>query len=396
MRSTKQITNYLLIILVGNFFFCSYKDTEGDKSFLNENYVSGKRSKAHIVREIKIDVSDNQYDYYTSNIYSMNNDDYFYGVDIQKSVLLIYNLWDARLFREIDLSFSPENDFGDVMESYIHNFDSIFLLAPDYHKVSLIDTSGTLSNQWNLRRDISNNNLEGIDSGENGDHFSYIPSTKELIIYSYPRKNPFTDASYYKEKIKLVYNIEEETSYMFGHYPEIYANPDLGVPGIDEFYATTILDSIICLSFPRSSEIDIYEIETKNLKNRVKVSSSFFSNTPAIKRTMEYDLMMETYISFPYFLNLLRDKNKYYRIVKLYQPYILNNNKYSIQSESPWSIIVCDSSFNVISECRFKSKEYDFNKSFMTTQGLIISKDSPSNKNDKEDYIEFDLIRIDI
>lgn len=382
------------------YFLLSSCNTISDQelSFSNEVFLAPKKEVPYAIsKTIQLATDSNQYVYYTSNVSRVRGKDYFYGVDDTEELLHVYDLTLQKKILKIDLSFNPKNNFGEVAESYIQNFDSIFLLAPYEGRISLIDSSENLVGQWDFSRQVRNSDLLSLESGENGNHFSYLQKTKELILYGYGQFNPFKDWKYYQQPFKCSINLRDSSLTTFGVYPKVYLNKKRGVPGIDEETITSIASGNIYMSFPRSSEIQLLGRD-KSIKKLYNVGSNFFDQTEMYNRTENYEILMQSYIVQPYFLNLLWDDahSRFYRISKHALEYRLPNGKVSLQTDAAWSIIICDENMNVLGESLVDGKQYNFNSTFITREGLMVSKDSPSNHADNENTIEFDLFRFDL
>jgi len=60
----------------------------------------------------------------------------------------------------------------------------------------------------------------------------------------------------------------------------------------------------------------------------------------------------------------------------------------------PFSILVLDDQFNIITERRFKGGIYFTSEFFVTDKGLWISKYNPFNENQEENVLTFDLFKL--
>lgn len=389
-------TSYLFIVCSILSVSC-FDSSEPKDSYRNSVRTATNEVSYQVHRSIQLPTDSNQYVYYTSNVSRIDNNDYFYGVDDTEELLHVYDIGRQKRILKIDLSFDPEANLGEVAESFIHNFDSIFLLSPYEGLISLVDSSSTLINQWNISREITNSDLLSLESGENGNHFSYMKKRKELVVYGYGEYNPFKDWEYYQQPFKCFINLETYSVKTFGQYPEVYLDKEKGVPGIDEETFTTIAGENVYMSFPRSTEIQMLST-TDSLTVYYGVGSLFFSKTNTYNRTENYDILMRSFITEPYFLNLLWDdvNSLFYRVAKLSSDYRMPNGEVSLQTDSKWSVIICDKNMNVLGESMIDSKKYNFNYTFITKDGLMISKDSPSNPADNENIIEFDILHFNL
>lgn len=330
----------------------------------------------------------NQY-YFDNTLVENDAVSKLYILDHENSCIDVFNMTNLTYNSTIKLNAS--NKYAGI---WTNGVDSIFCTLQNSNKVALFDLKGQLLQYLTI--DIPVAFPYDIKSFPHN-KLSYTKN-KLYLNLQYRLNSPF-DIPYHSDE--LIYDNINNKSEVYSSYPAIYKS-DKWWHYIGYNVSKTVNSSgQVILSYPIVDTMYIYTNKGV-LINRIPCPSKFLegytfkaydkNKRADIKYKNEYVTTMGRYF------NVIYDKyfNLYYRIVLHPQKYVNSDNTLNTTDDNPWSIIVMDSNFKILTEQYMPPKLYDFYTIIPTSKGLLISTNHSLNKDNEDKkigFVNFKLIK---
>ena len=348
------------------------------------------------IQKLNIAVEEEMYPFDISNIYVDDSSSFFYGVHDNK--LHLFDLKKQKLLKKVEYLTKNPKGVGKIGEAFVHNFDSIFLYMPYMSKLMLSDTTGSVLAEWEVDTDKLDN-FDGLEIGEEGNHFYYDNRTKSCILYYYSIYDPYEDVRFFKEPFKISYSLtNSKIAFVFGVYPDDFVNEDYFFGDLNEDIIFTANEDNYFLSYLGShltKRID--PVNNKVIENLYLKSQFLSPDFELIKKTYEFQQLLNIYNSAGYYINLIYDKYRkvYYKVVKHKQPLKNAQGKINQKLQSEWSIMVLNEQMEIKGESLFPGSKYNFDIIKVIPEGILISRDNEYSDQNIEGVLQFDVVIIE-
>ncbi len=384
-----------LILSFGFIIACS----EQHKNALSDCGVSDKQEiNLKYLKQLEIDIpSEVNYDFSQENFVEKNNQLLYWGFDNANRELFICTAENKSINRILKFGNEGKNELpGAHYSIYLHNLDSIFLVADYPLRLYISDSLGNIFYRKKLDKILYQ------EKGEFGTYFfrdlkALFQERKHLlhIYYIQLYELPHNPEIQYKQPLEAVIDYKKtKLVSLFGKYPYAYTH-DLSVWYPNLHYSSHCIfnDSLTVLSLGASSKLQIYNHFTGRKIKEVCCKSRFLKEIQpiSIHKTEQQEITNFENTS-GYYRNILYDpyRKLFLRIVKHKQDL---RNQYGTLNQfldSPWSIIWLNTQFQIIGEKLFEGKKYDFRKISIIPKGILIYKNT-----NNENKITYDLFKIE-
>lgn len=326
--------------------------------------------------------------------YNFEEKDYLFNVNWLNNGLQFYDVNKEELIKEIKFDEEGPNGIGKIFGFHIHSFDSMFLFTQRGSQIILTDTSGV------IKKRISYSSPEALSNAFV--HNSYFLS-EPVIIGSKMIVKAHIEGNYREmtqsdlQIIPLSYIIDlntGETESINATYPNDYM-PD-GVRFF-EYSMASNGENLVYSFFGDHRLFYIQDHLSKSVENIDARSQHLNDALPLFPieggriDTYEYLFASDRYES------LLYDpfKEIYYRIAV---PKVEFQNEEDLMglrfTPLNFSVMILNRDLEVVGEYLVENQKYLPQNIFIGSEGLYISTSHPNSKENKEDFIIFDCLKV--
>ncbi len=388
-----QKSIYLLIILL---ISCgkSQQITFGPKCRENNLLALTK------VSSFQIPVDTVQYKHFMSAVYSNDSTLYYFGLDLGRNALDVFDVLHEHYLTTLHFSrpytFQPIT----VIDFFVVNPDSIMVFSDISYQWRLVTLDGVVfDNRLVMDSTIEKwheNSIIGLEPFPA--NIAFDPYNKYLWVPATPAVAEGHD-TFFNYPFLMAFDLPREQAIgLFGKYP-FHFSPDRQTPftqaswfNIVAFHSAeefTLLFNgspyLLHYNWPKDSIVKHICIKSNYIEFPFPPFKEDFDNLTARR---DYSLQNGLYLSAPGPFGPWR-----YFPVRHPQPLLRADGKRNDYYSAPWSVVVLDSAWQVVGEALFPPDIYDIYNLHNTVQGLLVSKESPNNKENEEDYLEFELYR---
>lgn len=341
--------------------------------------------------------------YLTSETRNFSNCIRYFKADAHVSYLVLSNLdfnriefynWDTGILsHKIDLMKVGPDGIGSLRGFEILSQDSILIFnaMADRGRFFLINSNGKILKKYDISSTNSNYPLVPMppssvmnNSPNIKNNIATFPS---LVMYQLDKSEEITNW-----KLLAQIDLITDTIHVLNLYYPLLTNRNQETVNPD--YSSIYANRKWIFSFTSSDDIFIVEDLNKIIKKTAKsnyIKSDFISNSVADNWNFE------KIISSPLYKSIYYDSvnNVYYRFAKLGDEFNPRKDFFS-QNRYPQntSVIILNSGFDIIGETKLPIDRYVMNMSFMTPEGLYISKSNVYSNDFCEDTMNFELFTI--
>lgn len=372
------------LVLIGLIFLsCSHKK---DKQY---EFVPTGKTKSFILSK-KTQNYSNYIRYFKAN----NDSQYLVMGNKDFNRIEFYDWNTCKLSHIINIIKEGPNGVGSLRGFEIISMDSILVFnSITYNGIFyMIDRNGIIIRKYEIKSlnieypfvPIRPNSAMNSSIIIKNDSIVFVPS---FVFYNL--NNPKDIA---KCKLLAMVNLKSGESKIFNMpYPILY-NSD-GKP-VSPLFSFINNDNKWIFAFGCSNDIFVSN-ELKQLY-RVKASSKYIKGNSFLSNTIEDNWNYKKMFASPVYKSFYFDSinNVYYRFVNLGEE--LNDKDIITPSYYPknFSVIIFNTSFEVIGETRMPQDKYVLNMSFMSEEGLYISTSNVNSPEYDENCLKFDLFTI--
>lgn len=380
--TTKKINQFLIII---SGIVCLSCNSDQKKNSNLELKVSGE------FLTLPVDVN-------TSNIsdglYYFADKNLLFSLNWLENGIKIYDLNQKSLIKSLKFDFEGPNGVLDIMGFYVHNLDSIFLFNQLESQITVIDSSGKVNGKINY----------------------YAPDqySPAFIHNAYFQSPPLLKGEKLLVKTHYYGSLRDMTQEIL-QTKELLYEIDLKT-GITQFLDFKFPDDYM-LDGMKLFEGSISHGAGKHVYSLFGDHRLFFVSDfgdPLLSKNGKSEFLPETLPTFPLQADgLVFRKHSYYspHYESLdFDPYREVFIRFAFhafeQDESvpvsdlrnhsgPFSIQVFDNDLNLISETAFEANQYHPYDYFIAENGIYLSFNHPLNPKNKEDLMNFELLKFE-
>jgi hypothetical protein len=357
--------------------------------------LSCKPKKENSAVQITSDSLKISVDFFNAKFNSSNTTagSFFQGYSMTNNEFMLFDLKNrtetARFKSPISLR---DTAIGRIIQFYIHNTDSIFLLTEN--KVLLVDTSGKI--KFNI--DVSEP-LKDLDDGEVFvfDYSNFFPiyfdSQKRELLMHVMCNCDLIDPEYFTKRLEIKVSLDKkEVTFLNYSFPSRYREQSYGQ---SVFPFRIVNNEYSIVSFQSDDSLYVFNRNTNGLKKYY--GRSEFQKSDFIPFDTSYNGDIERYKEHvtvnPTYERIIYDKykNQYYRFLLKELPLKGEDGVYSNLLDKDLVIMVFDKDFNIIKEDNV-GPTYLWYYAFVTPQGLYIQKkEKYLPKNSSTEYAYFSV-----
>ncbi len=310
--------------------------------------------------------------------------EYLYWVNKPLNRILIYDLNEAKLVKELKFARKGPNSIREISGLTILGPDNIIIDSNTPGKLLQIDQSGTIQDVLTFSgEELALNNIVNIRSNFKND--VYRLKNGELIV---PNRFPYLDQPPSEEELKQypLFTMVNPNDNTFQGLP-IYLPFDYFSDGMPTFTKTSCFDGqAIYYSFECTNRV--YKTDDfENIQSSRVASQYAPQRFEPFYRSEPFRYFSENFT----YRNLFFDsyRNVFYRIAKL--PY--NEKVPDMQKEfeypTNFSVIIFNKKLEVLGETTFRNEKLSMDNMFVGRDGLYISTAHPDHPNLKENEVTF-------
>jgi hypothetical protein len=363
-------------------------------SCLQDNSIIIAEHDSYIVDNIKINlpVPQNKARHTASFFDTRSKKDYliFYKPDTT-SKIIFFDLakHDSFLSAEVKLKSNKHSSF------YLGDIDTLYLVNEPNTIYKYCISSDTIINKI-IVKDVTRTYGKDYMISSSYFYVMYRYNNNYQICF-YPTWNVGgkNRKKYMSSNLFISVNDSGEIVNEYGAFPSKYLVNNYNATSA---HITANCNEKFCYSFATEDTISIYDLNSMTTDNKA-MSSKFYQphdTCPCVFPKDDYYGCLEKYSleNFSYF-NLIYDqfRKKYYRICLHKYKYENADGTVNTSMERPWSIIVADSNFNIEKEVTFPALKYDYRFVYVTSKGLIVSKNNEYNPNYKPKMLIYDVFK---
>lgn len=393
----KRISSVVYIILF-IVFSCNEKQSQICSPFPENSELFYT-----IIDTLSFNVDASQYNFEASFVNETSDDVLFGGYDSYNHTIECYSIKSRSQNQVIQLQKGgePHAINGEISSVLYHSIDSIFLAENGYHVIYLINSKGQLLRSWNFldhESKLKGKNFTGLyglgaitkfgmnlfsfDEKTLLSHFGPISSNDDYMFSTFYSLPPLAKLDLDKNKL---------TEYI-GEFPPDYQGDMIPYTPFVSYCMNTTGD----ISIIYSSSNYMYSTGSEGFRC---LTSKYYS--PSIEKKysssdiVDPDKFYEELEKNGAFQRILFDKyrNLYFVVVK--HPIVTpDDDGYYDKYLSSWSLIKLDNNLKPIGECKMEKSKYDYTNIFIVPDGIMISLENPYNSNNREDFIEFEIITL--
>jgi hypothetical protein len=343
---------------------------------------------------IKLDSLTSPHYYYGQTAH--NKDEIYYIVyNETKSKLQFYSIITQSFVNEISFSKNGPDGIYRPDKFYYHNKDSIFFLYEDNHKaIRLFNDEGKLISSWKL-------NLpdEYKDFWISTEYFYDVKFDAKRDELGFWISQGHSDKIAFQKTMKQCrFNIKTNTYRFFGELPgEFYQHNLYPHNTINSIY----LGDELLVYYNLIPEIHLYDLDELQLKSRYKITSEFdnLSLYTLIKKEGEDIDMLDEYkynLTKGLVARIVSSHNGafHYIIIKHEVDDRYSDGTKRNFYDKPFSIIVLNNEYELITEVPFEGGVLDFYQIFAIENSLFLSLNNVTGNKMSEDYFKFLKIEV--
>lgn len=285
--------------------------------------------------------------------------------------------------------------FTKVINYYVHNLDSIFVLGYRNNLLGLVGHDGKVLKQWYIMDTVIT--LYGyyeipILFANNKIYTQMSPASN--VLNKLHRSNQYKKK--YSYNVDYAINVDDTTNgERIVVYPEEYQR-DFYYYSISSRAANT--NGELVYAFGLSHNLFIYKNE--QLIKTIPAKSQYWkTNIPfPWKHYMDYNFIAKYLTVEARYCQVIYDKYRhlYYRVVRHSYNYENKDGSVNYWFDNPWSIIVLNEDFKNLGEVKFPPKTFFYPKMLVSKDGLLVSNDHNLNPIYDPKKLSFILFRINL
>ncbi len=332
-----------------------------------------------------------------SQILEENGSFYFFGLDIRRNLLDVFDIKKNIYHKKVGLNRNDSIKINGVDMFYVSSLNEIFLFKR--YPSTIIMTDSSFKN-YNLFKVPDNFEL----NGKNIFLMMHLyPLSKSVYYEKLSNKLYFPIYNYEQKTFKIKWELPIIASYsisnkkiinVFANLPEKFKSSEQGIKYsiYYEYPNFAYKDSILIVSFANDHLIYVYNTKNGNLISQNNTKSNYIEDF----KIFNYESSpMQAYnfcLSEPAYINIIYDKYRkiFYRICKHEQ--ILKNEGGEKHDffDCAWSLVVMNDDFLVIGEINMPKGKFNFYNILPVKDGLLIQ-----DVNPKEGFLSFELLDIE-
>ena len=394
MSYTTNNTSLFCVLVILSLLSCNRSKTMTKEQIENNIFSEAEKNSEYEkkltlekvgTKSFRIDNSTNYVTHYL-DIYKSGNDRFITYQNRDTNCIQFYSFKSEKLEKKICFPEEGSNGITKLSGFKVISLDSIFVVSSVSKAMYLVNEKGEIKNKYDLLQgDESNNTSTAMIQTKTS---SLVIENDIIYLPGHPDRTPYDEGHPF-----VAVNLKTKDYEYVGSYTDYYRHHD------DGFWNTIVLnyshtynnkDGFLITSF--LGDPYIYKGDPRNtLKEKFLARSERFSGSlPSNQRNPN---SKEFYVSTNHYGFILYDeyRNVYYRManhaLELYREDGTPNNL----EDKPISIIILDESLTKVGEVFLPDNKYYFRTMFVEKEGLYISTANYSNKDLKEDYIEFDI-----
>jgi len=332
--------------------------------------------------------------------FKVDGGEYLVNIPKRQHRIDFYDLGSRSKTFDIDLKGIDELD-GMINNIYFKNVDSIFCTAVYRNNLYMIDSSGTILQQWKNAKILD----KGLTYKFYPNKFANILFLNDIILipvlpslsgesvsptmrgYLEKKGISFAIAAFTLEQDSL--NLVKKLAYV----PDIFSKAYFGSCGIRHHYTKGLDSRSVVFSYGPESKVYAYDLEGNVI---AKKAGSGHTKAPVEFDQSKYhdqNYRSQYTLESSCYRYILRDpyRKLYYRFVGHEVIQKEDERKVNHFLDKPFSIIVLDSSLNVLTEEVFASGQYHFSNAFVCKAGLLISNNHDLSPKYRKDAFSFTI-----
>ncbi len=342
-------------------------------------------------KTIKINVLGKQYNHQSYQLTETKEKPFLYGLDIPNKTIDIFDLQNNEFHQRLDFS-SEKLNINEIDQFYVHNYDSIFLYSIPLNTLYLLNSKSNLTNKWEFELNIKSptENLSVFNVLASHDYyngFAYENKSNHFLstVFLFDGQDFLNEDGYNYPPIgRIQLTSDAQSPTLSGSFPNSYSDSD--VP-FDMYYSVEKKENNVLLNYSFSSKVyeekseKFYDIKSKY---ETEVRTYPKGKDPKIKKVIE-----NINTGLVYLRTFDLGNGKLIRICKLPQSVKDSDGLFNQFIQSPWSVILYDSSTEkIIDEYCFKANEYDFRHVLPYENGFYVLRENPFDVSNNEDIME--------
>jgi len=388
---------FLFLILVQ--LLCSCSQEQGRLN--EESQAVAKPLTFQKIREWKIPVEGLPYHYTSACITGEHPDSVrFWLFNNQQNNIIAFDD-EGNIERNLRIPKEGPNSIPFAFDFLPINSDSILFTANHLHKIYLYREEDneitSLSTALELPNQVAPENYYLYSFPETNVRPHYLKGKLFMQVHHNVFKNPFGPEKYRLPFLAVLNVHTMQYDALFGGYPENYLSDDKFTFSVD-FPFTLYKNRYVYVSFPRSHEVHKYDLEGQLIKKAQMRGATMPNEFELLAIDAPKEAKAQLFRNKGFYASIISDpyRNLLYRVVLHPQPEKDIEGLINTRYHATWSILVFNEELKVLGECSFPALSYNYTQIFVHPSGLLISKENSYNKTNKEDLLEFDLIKINV
>lgn len=320
--------------------------------------------------------------------------EYLSFLNYKTNQILFYDLNTCDFLFKVDLDKEGPNGLSIVSGYYIKDFDNIYVSTYIYSGLIKVDTTKRI--------------IQKIPYGTTKEQYkivpSYTPSSHPYIPPIFIGNKLYVtqmaaDHIYPASKTPITVSIDtltNENEAMPFTYGDIFTIEQLSTR---ECACSRIFNNNqFIYSFQIDENIYVTSIDHKTIR-KINIKSKYINNIPNDKVPADFNQGAKQNLEVARYGDLIYDQYRkvYYRLT--YPHTELENTIQwrgrAVYGRKKFSIIILDQNFNIIGETLFPESIYNSYVFFVDKDGLYISRDYQMNYEQSENYMTFELFKLD-
>ena len=367
--------------------FCLLSSCKREKGEPQDNYTLEATEN---IKSFPLD-SDVKYDASYLYTFEENGKRYLSFLNYRTTQLLFYDFDTAKFLFKVTLDKEGSN--GVVMPTgyYIKDFNNMYISSSAYFGLIKVDTAKTIVQKIPYRKTDSGYK---IISSYNASSHPYLPPVfiGDKMYITQQNNERFCPAE--KTPISVVIDTVQKKYTSLPLTFSILTEKQKESNGDD--FSRTYDGKNFIYSFYVDEDILVTSIDHAEVK-RIKAKSKYI-NTPDEKLDFESESAPIKVLTLARYGDLIYDpyREVYYRFA--YPKTELEDNVNwwgkAIYGRKKFSVIILDKDFQIIGETLFPEAIYNPYASFVSKEGLYISRDYQINYDQSEDFMTFELFKL--
>jgi hypothetical protein len=339
------------------------------------------------IETIKIPIYSEQLNsYQIQSNFSLNEKPVLVSYNDKRHSLDFFNLDQGEVVVSKKLEFEGPNGIGKIESLYAHSSDSIFVY--ELGKLHLLNGDLSKNQSWDLFQIYGELNL-GIPQCDF--YFKLYYDSERQSVYFFMNQMGVDPNELGDLPIMTSLNLETTEVEILPIYHSEYFKSVSGQVGFMTylgFYGK--LDSQLIFNYQYESSINAFHLEDKKLS---KTSKSGLEVVPTIPRTNDPQAYDQHAIENPHFLSPIPDpwRNVIYSIV-WDSP---DANSYKTYLDKSQVLRVFNKDLELIQTIPLPYRTYQINNWFVNENGLYLNKAHPGDSLLNEDFLMFDIFKIE-